>query len=104
MTPLLFVVAAAGGAVGRHLVSRVACSWQALLIANTAGAALLGWLATTEVSDATATVVGVGFCGALTTFSAFALEARSLGWRWGAVYAVVTLICVTGAASIAATF
>ena len=44
MTPLLFVLAAAAGAVGRHLVGRLACSWQALLIVNTTGAALLGWL------------------------------------------------------------
>ena len=104
MTPVLFVFAAAAGAVGRHLVGRVACSWQALLIVNTAGAALLGWLADRDVSASTTTIVGVGLCGAFTTFSSFALEARALGWRWGGVYIASTLVCVTGAASLAATF
>lgn len=103
MTPVLFVVAAAVGAVGRHLVGRFACSWQALLVVNTSGAALLGWLASTDASDATSTIVGVGFCGALTTFSSFALEVRSLGWKLGSAYAVSTIVCVTGAASLAST-
>ncbi len=104
MTPLLFVLAAAGGAVGRHAVGRLTCSWQALLIVNTIGAALLGWLVGRNVSASTATVVGVGLCGAFTTYSSFALEARALGWRWGGVYVASTLACVTGAASLAATF
>jgi len=104
VTPLLFVLAAAAGAVGRHLIGRLICSWQALLVVNTSGAALLAWLIQTDVSDATATVIGVGFGGTLTTFSSFSLEARSLGPRWGLVYVATTLICVTGAASIATTF
>jgi CrcB protein len=104
MTPVLFVLAAASGAVGRHLVGRVTCSWQALLIVNTSGAGLLGWLVGREVSAEALTVIGVGLCGALTTYSSFALETRALGWRWGGVYAVSTLVCVTGAASLATTF
>ena len=104
MTPVLFVLAAAAGAVGRHHIGRIACSWQALLVANTLGAALLGWIAAQDVSAATVTVAGVGFCGALTTYSSFALEARALGWRWGGVYIASTLVCVTGAASLGATF
>jgi len=104
MTPFLFILAAAAGAVGRHLVGRLVCSWQALLIANTSGAALLAWLLERDVSPSTLTVVGLGLCGALTTYSSFALEARTLGWRWGAVYVGSTLVCVTGAASLASTF
>ena len=104
MIPVWFAIAAAGGAVGRHAVGRLACSWKALLIVNTLGAALLGWLGTRDVSAATSTVVGVALCGAFTTYSSFSLEARALGWRWGSVYVVVTLICVTGAASLATTF
>jgi CrcB protein len=104
VTPILFVVAAASGAVGRHLIGRLACSWQALLFVNTVGAALLGWLVGREVSASTATIIGVGLCGAFTTYSSFALEARALGWGWGAAYTVSTLVCATGAASLAATF
>ena len=104
MTPFLFVLAAAAGAVGRHLLGHLICSWQALLVANTLGAALLGWLIEQQPAARTLTVVGIGLCGALTTYSSFALETRALGWRWGSVYVGSTLICVTGAASIAATF
>lgn len=104
MTPVWFALAASLGALGRHAVGRWFCSWQALLIVNTAGAALLGWLGTRDVSATTSTIIGVGLCGALTTFSSFALETRELGWRWGAAYVVATLVCVTAAASVATTF
>ena len=104
MTPALFVVAAAGGAVGRWAVDRVVCAWQALLVVNAAGSALLGWVVAADVSDATLTVVGGGFCGSLTTFSSFVLEARSLGPRWGALYTAVMIGCCAGAASLASTF
>ena len=108
MTPVLFVVAAGLGAMGRELVGRFACTWQALLVVNTAGAGLFGLVLSAARSgdlsaDAT-TVLGVGFCGALTTFSSFALETRSLGWRWGSLYAAVTIGCTCGAASIGTTF
>lgn len=107
MTPLLFVLAAAVGAIARYGVGKVACSWQALLVVNTTGAALLGFVASRDVSDATLTIVGVGLCGALTTFSSFALETRSLtqrlGWSYGLAYVAATLVAATGAASIATT-
>lgn len=103
MILVLFVLAAASGALGRHAMSRLVCSWQALLVVNTAGAALLGLITSRDVSAATATVVGIGFCGALTTFSSFALEVRLLGPRYGLLYAALTLVCVTGAASLATT-
>jgi len=104
MIPVMFVLAASVGALGRHVVGRWFCSWQALLFVNTAGAALLGWLGTRDVSPATSTIVGVGLCGALTTFSTFALEARALGRRWGSAYVVATIVSVTAAASLATTF
>jgi len=104
VTPVLFVFAAMFGAIGRFVIVRFVCSWQALLVANTAGAAVLGWLVSHDVGAATLTIVGTGFCGALTTYSSFALEARRLGLRLGAAYAASTMVCVTGAASIATTF
>ncbi|MFT6392705.1 MAG: CrcB protein [Ilumatobacter sp.] len=103
MTAAFFVLAAAGGALGRYAVSRFICSWQALLVVNTAGAALLGLITSRDVSSATATIIGIGLCGALTTFSSFALEVRQLGLPYGLVYAASTVVCVTGAASLATT-
>jgi CrcB protein len=97
----LFVAAAGLGAALRLLTGLVVCSWQALLVANTVGAAVLGFVVGSGVGPETLTIVGVGFCGALTTYSSFVLEARSLGWGWGAAYAATTIACVCTAASIA---
>ena len=50
------------------------------LVANTLGSALLGFLAGLPAAPRRQLLLGVGFCGSLTTFSSWMLEAvRQLG-------------------------
>lgn len=100
MTAVLFLCAGAVGALLRLAAGVLVCTWQALLVVNVAGSAVLGAVLGADVSAATTTVLGVGFCGAVTTFSSFALEARSLGMRWGSAYVALTVACACAAASI----
>ena len=99
-TVALVAIAGALGALGRHTVHQLTCTWRALLVVNTAGSFLLGAIVTADWSSTTELVLGVAFCGALTTFSSFALEVRRLGWPWGPLYALATAIAATAAASI----
>jgi len=103
MTPMLFVIAAGVGAVSRHLVGQIGCAWVTLLWVNTIGAGLLGVVIGADLSAGATTVLGVAFCGTLTTFSSFALEARLLGWRRGSLFAVGSLACACAAASMGST-
>ncbi|MEV7432037.1 CrcB family protein [Nocardioides sp. NPDC092400] len=96
---LLFV--ALGGALGSALryVAATALDgrWpRGTLAVNVAGSALLGLLVGLGHEpggggDAAYALVGVGFCGGLTTWSAFAGQTHRLGGRAGAAYAAGTL-------------
>lgn len=80
MTALLVAIGAAAGAPVRLLVNHAlrvrlgATPMAGTLAVNIAGSFLLGLLAGWGVHGNSLALVGVGFCGTLTTFSTLALE------------------------------
>ena len=96
MTVLLVAL---GGAVGAglrfltahnldHLDARV--HWGTLL-ANVTGSFLLGLWSGLALSGDTLAVLGIGFCGGFTTYSAFAVQAHARGPAGGSAYAAATI-------------
>lgn len=75
MTAVWFVVAAAAGGLVRHRVNLLGWSWRGTLAVNVVGSFVLGALAGGGASADMLLVAGTAGCGALTTFSMFALEA-----------------------------
>lgn len=93
MTALLVALGAAVGAPLRFAIAsrfdgRV--PWGTLVV-NVAGSALLGVLSAMALSGNAMALLGTGFCGGFTTYSAFAVQTHGLGpWR-GTAYAVGTI-------------
>ncbi|WHT19103.1 CrcB family protein [Crossiella sp. CA-258035] len=83
MNALLVALGAAVGAPLRYLVTEWArrrfpgLPWGTFAV-NTAGSLLLGLLAGAAVAGPAMALLGTGFCGALTTYSTFALETSQL--------------------------
>lgn len=94
MTGLAVALGAAVGALTRFLLSR---TWDTDRVprgtwtANLVGSLGLGLLVGAGMQGQLAALSGVGFCGALTTYSSFAVQARHLGRRRGTLYVVLTL-------------
>ncbi|MFC6236709.1 fluoride efflux transporter FluC [Longivirga aurantiaca] len=93
MTPLALLLVALGSAVGapvRFLVERRlagAYPWGTFVV-NVAGSALLGVVvaaAGTSGSTPVVALVGIGFCGALTTFGGYAAQVLDLAVAPGSV-------------------
>ena len=103
LTALLVALGAALGGMLRHALS-VALDgrWPAgTLLVNVVGSGLLGVTAALGLGGATWALVGTGFCGALTTFSSFAVQAVDRPPREGAAYVVATVagsvgLCAAG--------
>lgn len=98
MTALLVAVGAAVGASLRYYVATVmdGRTPYGTLLVNVLGSGLLGVLLGIDPSSDSLALVGTGFCGAFTTYSAFALQTHDLGPRRGAGYAAVTIgLCLT---------
>lgn len=96
MSAVDLLLVALGGAVGaplryvaaRHL-DRV-LPWGTLLV-NVVGSTLLGALAALALGGSASALIGTGFCGGLTTWSALVVQADRLGGLRGAAYAVGTV-------------
>ena len=93
MSALLVALGAATGAPLRYLVGgwldrRV--HWGTLAV-NLAGSFVLGVLIGAAVHGHWLALLGTGFCGGLTTYSAFAVQSVRTGPRLGTAYVVVSV-------------
>jgi fluoride exporter len=100
MSALLVALGAAVGAPLRLLAGRLldgTTHWGTLLV-NLLGSAFLGWLVGHGVDGHPMALLGTGFCGAFTTYSALAVQSVNRGGLAGAAYAVGTVLGCLGAA------
>jgi CrcB protein len=98
VTALLVVLGAAVGAPARLLVSRAVAGERGTLVVNVSGSLLLGLFA--GLSHSAYALLGVGFCGAFTTFSTFAVEAVTMRPRAGLVLTGVSLVLCCAACAL----
>ena len=102
MTALLVALGAAGGAplrlIGAHdLDGRFP---RGTLLVHVAGSAVLGLCTALALSGDALALLGSGFCGGLTTYSAFAVQTVDRGPRVGAAYAATTVVLSLVAAAL----
>ncbi len=95
MTVVLVALGAAAGAALRYVVAEALDSrlpWGTLAV-NVVGSLLLGLLSGGLATGASSyALVGIGFCGGLTTYSAFSVQTYDLGPRAGSAYAGLTVV------------
>ncbi|MBD8868289.1 fluoride efflux transporter FluC [Nocardioides donggukensis] len=99
MTALLVALGAAVGAPLRYLAGHHldrAVPWGTFAV-NVAGSFLLGAFTASALSGAALALLGTGFCGALTTYSAFAVRAVELGGLRSLGYAGGTIVLALAA-------
>jgi CrcB protein len=106
VTPLLVALGAALGAPLRYILASSADHERfpfGTLAVNVVGSFLLGLFIEGGATGSWLALLGTGFCGGFTTYSAFAVQTHRLGTRRGAAYAAVTIglslaACALGAA------
>ena len=102
MTALLVALGAAVGAPLRFVCASYLDGPypRGTLLVNVAGSLVLGLCTALSVTGSAMALLGIGFCGALTTYSSFAVQTVGLGPRRGSAYAAgtVTLAVVAAAA------
>ncbi|WP_067433928.1 fluoride efflux transporter FluC [Nocardioides jensenii] len=94
MTVLLVALGAAVGAPLRYVTGHVLDRDLPIgtLLVNVVGSFALGVLSALGLTGHTMALLGVGFCGGLTTYSSFAVQTSRLGARRGTTYVVLTLV------------
>lgn len=93
MTVLLVALGAAVGAPLRYLAGHLLddrLPWGTLAV-NVTGSFLLGLFSAMALNESTIALLGTGFCGGLTTYSAFAVQVHDRGPRLGSAYAAMTI-------------
>lgn len=113
MTAAAVAVAGALGAVARYLLDRAVRRrighdqpWGTFAV-NVTGSFALGVVLAALADDTTRTVLGTGFLGAYTTFSAYAFEAVTLAGRdrtKAATYAIASVAAGIAAAAVGLAF
>ena len=102
---LLVGAGGALGAISRYAVGTRFPGPTATLLVNVLGSAGAGGILAAGVPDTVAAMAAVGFCGAFTTFSSFAVEVADrldrgdrygAGWYAGATLATAVLGAVVG--------
>jgi len=93
VTWLLVAAGAAVGAPVRYVAGHLLDGRvpRGIVVVNLVGSFLLGWFTALSLSDNQIALLGTGFCGALTTYSSFAVQAHDRGPRLGSLLVVVTL-------------
>ena len=101
MTGLLVALGAAVGAPLRYAWAHTLDSrWPAgTLLVNVLGSGLIGFFAALSLADRTWALLATGFCGALTSYSAFAAQSVERGRR-GLAYAAATVVLALGACAL----
>lgn len=110
MTPLLIAIGAAIGATARYLTDQAVQSryrtvfpWGTVAV-NVLASLVLGAVLGAQAGERFTALVGTGFCGALSTYSAFGYQTLALsrhGARWLAAGNVgLSLVAGTGAAAL----
>ena len=94
MTVLLVAAGAAVGAALRYVAGHLLDDrwpWGTVLV-NWVGSFLLGLFVALGVSGDALALLGTGFCGGFTTYSAFAVQTHDRGPRRGAAVALTTVV------------
>lgn len=91
---LLVVLGAAVGAPLRYVLAHLLdgrLHWGTIGV-NTVGSFLLGLFSGLSLEGGAMALLGTGFCGALTTYSAFVVQVHDLGPQKGAATVALTVV------------